>query len=479
MNYPPPQHAESQQVETEVTPELAPQSPPSIGAKILRVLTWERWLLLLILLGAGSYGLWQWFGPKSTGAPAGPPMGAMQGPPPRPVVTTSLKRGSDAETISVAGQVESTDTSTLRSQVSGTVERLTVETGDRVQPGQVIAQLDRTDQQLALAAARAQLAEARSELAELKRGTRTETVAQRRAAVKAATAREAEARDNLRRIERLVQQGALADRALIEARTAIDTAVSDRLAATAQLAEAQAGPRPDEIAAEEAKVAAQEAAVRQAMVAVERTQIVATSGGVVNNRLINLGDYVQSADPILEIVDNSSVDILLQVPEQLAADVKPGLPIRLTARALPGWSQTAMIDALLPTTNNSSRRRPVRIRLSNPPAGLLPGTAVNGSFRAPSNRGGYTISRDALTRRGDQWLVFGIAKNDQGMTARQIPVELISDAGETVVINSPALRDNLEIVLKGGDALSDQAPIMVVEGPSAAPSGDRAMPQGG
>ncbi len=478
MNYPPPQHSDPQ-VESDSIPEFASKPPPSIGARILHVLNWERWLLLLILLGAGGYSLWLWLGPKPAGAPAGAPMGAMQGPPPRPVVTTSLKQGSDAETINVAGQVESTDTSTLRSQVSGTVEGLQVQAGDRVQPGEVIAQLDSTDQQLALAEARAQLAEARSELAELKRGSRKEVIAQRRAAVQAATAREAEARDNLRRIERLVEQGALADRALIEARTAIDTAVSDRLAATAQLAEAQAGPRPDEIAAEEAKVAAQEAAVRQAMVAVERTQIVATSGGVVNDRLVNLGDYVESADPILEIVDNARVDILMQVPEKLAADVKPGLSIRLTSRALPGWSRTAAIDALLPTTNNSTRRRPARIRLSNPPAGLLPGTAVNGSFRAPGNRVGYTISRDALTRRGNQWLVFGIEKGEPGMSARQIPVELISDEGETVVIDGPALRDDLEIVLKGSDALSDKAPIMVVEGPSATSPGDRAMPQGG
>ncbi|NJN49003.1 MAG: hypothetical protein HC805_03410 [Alkalinema sp. RL_2_19] len=55
------------------------------------------------------------------------------------------------------------------------------------------------------------------------------------------------------------------------------------------------------------------------------------------------------------------------------------------------------------------------------------------------------------------------------MSARKIPVELISDEGETVVINGPELSKNLEIVLKGGDALSDQAPLMVIQGPSAAP----------
>jgi multidrug resistance efflux pump len=393
-------------------------------------------------------------------------------------VTALLKRGKDAETLNVAGQVEASDNATLRSQVSGTVTVLRVKEGDRVNSGEVVAQLDKTDQQLVLAQARARLAEAQSQLAELKRGSRSEVIAQRRAAVQSALAREAAAKDNLLRIKRLVQQGALADRALIEARTAIDTAVSDRFAAKANLAEAKAGPRRDEIAAEAANVAAEQAAVNQAALGVERTQIVATSAGIVNQRLVSVGDYVRSADPILELVDNSSVDILLQVPEKLAGDVQPGLSVKLTSRALPGWSRTATIDALLPTASDSSRRRPARIRLSNPPAGLLPGTAVNGSFTISSERGGYRISRDALTRRGNQWLVFGIEKGPKGMSARQIPVDLISDEGETVVINSPALSDDLEIVLKGGDALADKAAIMVVQGPSAGPPPGRAAGQG-
>lgn len=469
MNYPPP----SQQARP---PEESPQSQSeptmeqtSVAKTLLRVLTWERWLLLLIAIGAMGYGLYQWLGPKPAGQRGGPPMSRMQGPPPRPVVTTRLKTGATAETISVAGQVEASATTTLRSQVSGTVQGLRVKEGDRVTPGQIIAQVDSTDQQLNLAQAQARLAEAKSELAELKRGSRREVIAQRQAVLAAAKARETEARDNLKRIEQLVKEGALADRRLIEARTAIDTTVSDRLAAQANLAEAQAGPRRDEIAAEEAKVVAQQAAVNQAAVGVNRAQIIATASGVVNKRIVNPGDYVRSADPVLELVNNSSVDILLQVPESLSSQVQPGLAVQLSSRAIPGWRREATIDALMPTTSDQSRRRPARIRVSNPPAGLLPGTAVQGSFNANRNQGGYTISRDALTRRGNQWLVFGVESGPQGMSAKEIAVELVSDAGETVVINGPQLSDGLEIVLKGSDALSDKAPIMVMQGPSASP----------
>ncbi len=446
--------------------KMEPGFKPSASQRILRALTWERWLLLLILLTGCGYGLWQVLGPKGGAPPgAGGPPAGMQGPPPRPVVTTTLQQGTAAQGVQVLGQVEASDSATLRSQTTGTVEALLVNEGDTVQDGQVIAKLNQTDQLLALAQAQAELAEADSNLAEMQSGTRQEVILQREAAVQAAIAREAEARDNLNRVKNLVTEGALAERQRIEAKTTLDAAVSDRLGAEAELADAKAGPRTDEIAAEQAKVAAEQAAVTQARLELQRTEIRATSAGVVSDRAVSVGDYVRSADPILTLINNETVDITLELPEQLAGQVEPGLPVKLVSRAMPGWETTAAIDALLPLASANSRRRPARIRLQNPPDGLLPGTAVLAQFQTPGNSSGYEVSRDALTRRADQWLVFGLREGENGQMAQQIEVTLISDLGETVIIDSPGLNPQQIIVLKGGDALMDEAPIMVVDGP--------------
>ncbi len=431
----------------------------------LRGLTWERGLLLLILLVGGGYGLWQWLGPKAAGPGAGGPPAAMQGPPPRPVVTTTLQRGTAAQTVQVLGQAESSASTTLRSQTSGMIESLLVNEGDAVAEGDVIATLNAADQKLALAQAQARLAEAQSQLAELKSGTRKEVIAQRQATVQAAKAREAEARDNLKRLQALRSEGAIAERGLIEARVTLDTAVSDRLGAEAALAEANAGPRSDEIQAQSAKVAAEQAAVQQAQLEVQRTQIRATASGVVSQRQVTTGDYLRSADPVITLVDNRTVDIFLEVPEQLAGKVQPGMSVKLSSRAIPGWETTASIDSLLPIASADSRRRPARIRLAAPPPGLLPGTAVQASFAMPGDSSGYTISRDALSRRADQWLLFGVQEG----TAEQIEVTLVSDLGETVIVDGAGLSSGQTIVLKGSDALSDGAPVMVVEGPGSAP----------
>ncbi|NJN32038.1 MAG: efflux RND transporter periplasmic adaptor subunit, partial [Synechococcales cyanobacterium RM1_1_8] len=275
------------------------------------------------------------------------------------------------------------------------------------------------------------------------------------------------------------------DRLLVEAQASINTAVSDRLAAQANLDDAEAGPRSDELEAEQAKVSAQEAAVKaqaaavqaeeaavaQALLALQRTRIIATAPGIVNDKLVNVGDYVRSADPVLELIDNSAIDILLELPEARAAQIEPGQPVVLRSRALPGWEARTAIDSLTPIASATSRSRAARIRLTDPPPGLLPGTALVAALEISGSSSGYQVSRDVLTRRDGQWLVYGIQAGgpEQPSLAQEIPVNLVSDNGETVIIDSPELSPNFEIVLKGGDALQDQAPVMVVEGPSAQP----------
>jgi len=457
------------------------------GKTIQTVVVWERWALIALLLLGGAYGLWQWLGPKPQGGPGGPgggPPAGMQGPPPRPVVTTLLRAGVAGEQVRLLGQVESGDATVLRSQAAGVIEELLVIAGDRIDRGDAIATLDDVDQRLALAEAQAdlseaeaELAEAQSNLAEMKQGTRLKVIEQRKAELAAEAAAEAAARDNLTRVSNLVQEGALSERLLVEAQAEVDEAVSDRLAAEATLADAQAGPRSDQLAAEEAKVkaqeaniTAQEAAVAQALLALQRTRVTATAPGIVNNTLVNVGDYLENADPVLELIDNSVVDILLELPEARASQIQPGQTVTLSSRALPGWQTETAINSLTPIASATSRSRAARIRLSNPPPGLLPGTALLADFSLSSSSDGYQVSRDVLTRRSGEWLMYAIEAGGEGPpTAEEIPVTLISDNGETVIIDGSALRPNLEIVLKGGDSLSDEAPVMIVEGPSAGP----------
>lgn len=410
------------------------------------------WLAIGVLAGGGAV----WFLNRGSGeVTASEPV--VQGPPPRPVEVTSLTAGAGVQSVELMGQVEARISATVRSQTSGVVQQILVEPGDVIGTGAPIAVLDDADQRLALSQAEANLASERSNLAELEVGTRPEIIEQRRALLQSAQVREAEARDNLQRTQELVSAGALAERSLIEARTAVDDAQASRLEATATLAEATAGPTAEEIAAQRAIVAASQAAVEQAQLSLSRTQIQATAAGTVEARMANVGDYLETGDPIVSMIDRSNLDIFLEIPEELAGQMVPGLPVELTTRALPEWRGQAAITSLLPTTDAASRRQRVRLQLTAPPSGLLPGMAVQGTLALESSTPGFAISRDALVQRAGEWLVFAVTDEQ----AQAIPVELIADMGTAVAIAADELQAGQSIVITGAEGLQDGASINI------------------
>ncbi|MBD1841946.1 efflux RND transporter periplasmic adaptor subunit [Cyanobacteria bacterium FACHB-63] len=420
----------------------------------------KLWISLFCtgLLTAGGFGFWRILNPEGEK----PAVAQSQGQPPRAVETTRLGTGTPTRTVQLLGQVETSNQSTIRAQTGGIVKEIFVQPGDQVTAGMEVAILDDSDQQLGIAQAQAKLAQERSNLARLQAGTRSEVIAQRQAAVNSAKAREREAKDNLRRTSALVREGAISQRLLVEARSQVDQATGQRLAAQASLAEAKAGPIREEIEAQQATVAAAQATVNQAQLAQRRTQIVATASGVVQTRHVSRGDLVQSSGQVVTLVAGGKIDVFLELPEELSGKVTPGMPIALTTRSLPQWKQQTSITAVVPSADATSRRQRVRVQISNPPKGLLSGMAIAGALTLPTNQDSFVVSRDALTRRRNQWFVFTIADNK----AKPISVELVTDMGEQVAIFSPALRSGQEIVLRGGDGLNEDAPVKIVGGAS-------------
>ncbi|BDI19514.1 hypothetical protein ANSO36C_53160 [Nostoc cf. commune SO-36] len=443
--------------ETEVS-KVETQSDSSVPSELAPTRSGKPWFwrLLISFLATGGIILWRMFAPGGTQ----PSSVAQQGlPPAKPIETISLATGSATRSVQLLGQVEATQQSTIRAQTSGIVKKISVQPGDRVTIGMAIALLDDTDQQLAISQARAQLAQQRSNLARLEVGTRPEIIAQRQAAVTSAKARELEARDNLKRTSDLVKEGALSQRLLVEAQAQLNSIQGERLEAEAELAEAKAGPIQEEIAAQRANVEAAKATLAQAELAQQRTRILASESGIVQTRHISNGDLVQSSGEIVTLVAGDRFDIFLELPEELSGKVTPGMTIDLTTRALPQWKQRATITAVVPSADTASRRQLVRVQINKPPSGLIPGMAIAGNLNMPSNRSSFVVSRDALTRRQNEWLVFAVADGK----AKQTPVEMVSDMGKNVAIYHPTLRTGQRIVLRGGDGLQDGAPVKIVD----------------
>ena len=174
--------------------------------------------------------------------------------------------------VTASGKVVPARWATLSFETGGRVEWLVAE-GSEVDAGEVLARLDATDLEHAVAQARAALATAQAQLAVAKAGATPEEIAAAEGAVAAAQGgvavaeaalAQAEispeiANANLKQAEHTVDA---TEAALAQAQGMLDAAKANLTRAQAELARLQAGARPEEIAAAEA-------ALRQAQAGLE------------------------------------------------------------------------------------------------------------------------------------------------------------------------------------------------------------------
>ncbi|HIC90447.1 MAG TPA: HlyD family efflux transporter periplasmic adaptor subunit [Anaerolineae bacterium] len=162
--------------------------------------------------------------------------------------------------IWASGELQPGRRANLSFTIGGQLTALTVQEGDEVQAGRVLAKLDSNQLASNAAQADATLAAAQADLERLKAGARPQQLRAAQAAVDAATARLRQAQASLRAAQAGVDS----------AKAAVDTAQAQVAIAQAEYRRLKAGPKPEEIAAAKATMNLAAAAVRHAQEAYDR-----------------------------------------------------------------------------------------------------------------------------------------------------------------------------------------------------------------
>ncbi|MEM1240018.1 MAG: biotin/lipoyl-binding protein, partial [Cyanobacteria bacterium P01_H01_bin.26] len=201
-----------------------------------------------------------------------------------------------AQTDSLAPALEYTGTTqpqqqiALRAQTAGEVIAVRVDVGDRVQPGDLLAQIDGGLLSARVNEAQAELSARRSEVAE-----NQVSISDARAAAAQAKATRDQAQIDAERLRQLANQGAISQQAAEAAELALTNAEQSVASAQAQIA-----ARQQAIAAATGRVDAQRAVVAEAREQLEwvelRSQLPNGTSQLpttVLTRLVDPGDYVQ------------------------------------------------------------------------------------------------------------------------------------------------------------------------------------------
>ncbi|WP_299644698.1 efflux RND transporter periplasmic adaptor subunit [Devosia sp.] len=262
---------------------------------------WLKWIAVVVVVGAGAAG-WLVFG-----APAKDQV-------PR---TTPVARGNLEETVLASGVIEANSLVSVGAEVSGRIKTLNVKLGDDVKAGDVIAEIDSLNQQNAVKAAQASLA-----------NTEAQKTIQ--------TANLAQAKTALDRAAKLNPQKLISDADYQAAQLAVQTAEGQLQAVEAQIE--QAGISVD-----------------AAKLNLDRTKIVAPSDGTIVAVSVEVGQSINANNSSPTIVKIANLDRMVVKAEISEADVprvEAGQKVYFTILGDPDTRINATLSSIEPAPSS-------------------------------------------------------------------------------------------------------------------------------
>lgn len=219
------------------------------------------------------------------------------------------------------------------------VARVLAEEGQKVQAGQVLAELDTRGLRLRLSEAEAQASAQQQVLARLKAGTRPEEVAQARARTAAAQAESDLARQQLERV--LAVQQDSNGRAISQ--QDVDAARARARSAQAALEQARQGqelalhgPRREDIAQAQAQLDAANAAIALLQYQLGEASLKAPVDAVVRARLMEAGDMASPQRPVYTLALADPKWVRTYVREADLGRIRPGAAASISIDSQPG-----------------------------------------------------------------------------------------------------------------------------------------------
>jgi membrane fusion protein (multidrug efflux system) len=248
----------------------------------------------------------------------------------------------------------SADNVTVSPKVAGYVIALNVQDNQPVRQGDVVARIDPRDYQTAVdsAAADLQSAEANAANIEALLTEQQSAIAQADAAVEADQAAVAFAGQEVQRYGALARTGVGSTQRSQQAQAdlAQKRAVLERDQAAAQAARAHTGVLQTQRRQADATIAARKAALAQARINLEQTNIVAPIDGVVGDRSIREGQFVQAGSKLMSVVPTDHVYLVANFKETQTGRMEAGQPVSIELDTFPGETIAGTVDSLAPGT---------------------------------------------------------------------------------------------------------------------------------
>ena len=371
------------------------------------------------------------------------PAKAEEPPQPVPVSLVAAQERPLPTALDVTGTLMADAQTDIASEIEQRVVEISVERGQYVSAGQIVARMDDQDAKNLLREAEATEAQIRERLG-LGNGQafdplKTPEVQQARATMERAEA-------DHKRFVQLVEEGAVS-------RAEHDLRRADFLATKAQYE-----TTVNQMRQLYQSLLAQKVRVAMGRKAVEDTIIRAPWSGVIAEKAANVGRYTKKGDRIATIVRVDPLRIELTIPEGAVAAVRKGQRVAFSVQSHPDRQFEGAIAYVGPAVRADSRALVVEAIVPNPKALLQPGLFATARIELPAGRPSVMVPTAAVKGEGGVFKLF-VAKNDR---AEARIVQIGREAGESVEILR-GLGAGERVISPQATGLADGTPIATRE----------------
>jgi membrane fusion protein, multidrug efflux system len=317
--------------------------------------------------------------------------------------------GSLSDGVPITGLLRPLQSIDMHARIEGDLTGVYVREGQHVQQGQVLAQFEAVAQQSAAASARAGQSAAKADLSQ--------------------------AEWNFKQSSDLFHAGAISEADYRVSQQAVDAA--------------------------RARLAATDAALQEANLAARDTKVVAPISGVIDKKLVDIGEHIAKGASIFTLVRSQTLELAATVPERRASSIKIGQKVSFAAQ---GLSFTGKVARVSPTIDPNTRSITVYVDVDNPDGALKGNSLATGDVIASTVNNVLLVPTSALHQTADSGKTYVYRVNTGTVEQVFVNLGIVNDqaalaqiisglkAGDQVVVgNVGTLAPGTQIQIIGGD----------------------------
>lgn len=203
----------------------------------------------------------------------------------------------------------------------------------------------------------------------------------------------------------------------------------------------------------EKKVLSMRSEVEKFETELTRKTIRAPFDGIVIDKHVDRGEWVSPGMAVASFAKDDMIDIIAEVPESIIIHVKKGIKVKVRVA---GNDIEGEVVALVPRGDISTRTFPVKIRAKNAYS-LFEGMEAKVTLPSGERKKTFIVPRDAVINSYGKMVVYTV--NDTKAT--MVPVDIVGYAGMNAGIAAEGLAEGLKVVTKGHERLRPDQPVKI------------------